>query len=373
MVTTTTPQARTPTPVTMAAKQPNKTKKFLARIHTALIIFDDQISSLDECRATAYETFTISYKDAFADIWPKINSADVKILLQSVKDTDLEELHHMSQIMRPDKSKPTLVKEKCTVPTLDNILGSLVNRIPEQKLPDKETCSLISTIFSDLAEAHKHYANAARGIADIAGLISPEQLTLILAAAVPLTLQLVLPPGQISPLSTPPPPPETSTTAAGRQEMIKYCKNMILPDPSSAVFETCEERTPTRVLAAAIFCTLEKHLFDETTPRAEVATHFCITAAQLHKSVTGIDYQSGPHGYKRKQKTTDTASTSTKIQKTDTGPSSAPSTSGETPHEMPQTQETSCESDADDPKTGVIPLDDTLSSASLDSLYDPFK
>ena len=108
--------------------------------------------------------------------------------------------------MSPEKSQPTLVKENRAVPMLDNILGSLVNRIPEQKLPDKETCALISTIFSDLAEAHKHYANAARGITDIAGLISPEQLTLVLAAAVPPTLQLVLPPGQISPLSTPPPP-----------------------------------------------------------------------------------------------------------------------------------------------------------------------
>ena len=69
----------------------------------------------------------------------------------------------------------------------------------------------------------------------------------------------------------------------------------------------------------------------------------------------------------------DTASTTTKIQKTDTGPSSALSTSGETLHEMPRTQETSHKSDADDPKTGPIPLDDILSSASLDSLYDPFK
>ena len=107
--------------------------------------------------------------------------------------------------MSPDKSRPALVKENRTVPTLDNILGSLVNHIPDQKLPDKETCLLISTIFSDLSEAHKHYASAARGIADIASLISPEQLTLILAAAVPPTLQLVLPPGHISPLSTPPP------------------------------------------------------------------------------------------------------------------------------------------------------------------------
>ena len=203
MATTTTPRTRTPNPVTTATKWPDKTQKFLAKIDAVLIIFDDQISSLDECRATVYETFTISYRDAFADIWPKINNADVKIMLQSVKDAELEELCHMSQIMSADKSKPTLVKENHIVPMLDNILGTLVNQIPEQKLPDKETCSLISTIFSDLAEAHKHYANAARGIANIADLISPEQLTLVLAAAVLPTLQLVLPPGQISPLSTP--------------------------------------------------------------------------------------------------------------------------------------------------------------------------
>ena len=103
MVTASMPRARTPTPVTMAAKWPDKTKKFLARIHAALIIFNDQISSLDECRATAYETFATAYKDAFTDIWPKINSADVTILLQSVKDTELEELHRMSQIMCPIK------------------------------------------------------------------------------------------------------------------------------------------------------------------------------------------------------------------------------------------------------------------------------
>ena len=366
MVTTTTPQAHTPTPVTTAATRPAKTKTFLAKIRAVLIIFDDKISSLDEGRATAYETFITAYKDAFADIWPKIDGADITILLQSVKDTELQELRHLSQILCPDKTKPTLVQEELNVPTLDNILGTLVNRIPEQKLPDKETCSLISTIFSDLAEAHKHYANVAKGLADIAGLISPEQLTLILAAAVPPTLQLVLPPGQILPLSTPPPPPDTSTTATGRQELIKYCKNKILPDPSAAVFETCEARTPTRVLATAVFCTLEKHLFDETTPRAEVASSFSITAAQLHKSVTGIDYKSGPHAYRKKRKTTDTASTTSKIKKTAPGPSSVP-------QDTPRTQETSRESDDDDPKTGTILSEDTLSSASSDSLYNPFK
>ena len=215
MATTTTPQASMSTSVTTAAKRPVKMKTFLARLRTALIIFDDQISSLDKGHASAYKTFITAYKEAFAEIWPKIERADVTILLQSVKDTELQELCRLSQILCPDKAKPTLVQEKRNIPTLDNILGSLVNRIPEQKLPGKETCSLISDIFSDLAEAHKYYANAAKGLADIAGLISPEQLTLVLATAVPLTLQLVLPPGQISPLSTPPPPPETSTTHTG--------------------------------------------------------------------------------------------------------------------------------------------------------------
>ena len=220
--TKTTPRACIPMSVTAAAKWPDKTKTFLASIDAALNIFDDQVSSIGNRCETAYKTFSKAYREAFADIWPKITNASVKILLQSIKDAELHELRRMTRLMSSEKSQPTLVKETRTAPTLDNILGSLVNWIPEQKLPDKETCALISTIFADLAKAHKHYANAARGIADIAGLISLEQLTLVLAAAVPPTLQLVLPPGQISPLSAPPPPPMTATTAAGRQAMIKY-------------------------------------------------------------------------------------------------------------------------------------------------------
>ena len=214
MATKTTQQPSTSSVMT-ATKRPAKTKTFLAKLRTALSIFEDQISSLGEEPATVYETFITTYKEAFAEIWPKIQGADITVLLNLVKDTELQELQRLSQILCPDKAIPTLLLEKCNMPTLDNILGSLVNRIPEQKLPGKETCSLIADIFSDLAKAHKYYASAAKGLVDIAGLISPEELTLILAATVPPTLQLVLPPGQISLLSTPPPPPETSTMPTG--------------------------------------------------------------------------------------------------------------------------------------------------------------
>ena len=319
---TTAPQASTSTSVTTAAKRPAKTQTFLETLHTALTIFDDQIATLNKGCATAYKIFVMAYKEAFAEIWPKIEGADITILLHSVQDTELHELHRLSEMLCPDKGKPALVEEKREVPTLDSILGNLVNKIPEQKLPDKETCSLISDIFSNLTETHRYYADAAKGLADIASLVSPEQLTLVLAAAVPLTLQLVLPPGQILPLVAPPPPQKTSTTLSDRKELIQSCKHKMLPDPSDPAFNSCDARTPTRVLAAAVFCTLEKHLFDEMTPRAEVASKFCVTAAQLHEAVTGVDYISGQHVYKKRSKATGPAASTSQPQKKHTSPSS---------------------------------------------------
>ena len=366
--TKTTPRDCMPKSVTAAAKWPNKTKKFLANIDAALSTFDDQVSSIDNHRETAYKTFLKAYREAFADIWPKITDASIKTLLQSTQDTELHEFHRMTRLMSPQKSQPTIVREPRTVATLDNILGSLVSQIPEQKLPDKEACALILTIFADLAKAHKHYANAARGLVDIVGLISPEQLTLVRVAAVPPTLQLVLLPGQISPLSAPPPPPTTATMAAGRQDMIKYCKNMILPDPAADAFKECDECTPTRVLAAAVFCMLKKHLFDETMPRAEIAGLFHIMAAQLHKAVTGVDYQSGPHPYKGKRKATVTDTTTpTKIQKTDAGLAPAPSTSGNLPSEDAPAKGTTRKPETGHPLTASLQAGETLSKDTLSS------
>ena len=356
-------KSSTPT-VTTAAKRPVQTKTFLEKLKTALSIFDDEISSLGEQRTTAYETFITTYQTAFADIWPKIQTANVTTLLGSVTDTELRALKRLSEQLCPDP-KPTLLKEKRDVPTSDAILGGLVSKIPQQKLPGKEACSLIADIFSDLAEAHKFSARAAKGLAEITSLVSPEQLTLILAAAVPLTLQLVLPPGQISPLSAPPPPPETSTTPTGRQEMINYCKKQILPNHLSDAFDKCEPRSPTRVLAAAIFSTLEKHLFDTTTPRAEVAANFSITPAQLHKAVTGVDYRSGPHVYTKKRKTTDAPTTSGETSKTTPAPSSTPSPVKQTPQ-----PDESSEDSGPDPPAKETHSADTLPSDSSDSLPD---
>ena len=99
------------------------------------------------------------------------------------------------------------------------------------------------------------------------------------------------------------------------------------------------------------------------TPCAEVASNFSITAAQLYKAITGVDYKSGPHVYKKKKcMTTETATTTSMVQKTTPGPSSV------TKEASPTTLQ---EPDDMDPNTEQIPAEDTLSSSS-DSLYNTF-
>ena len=298
--------------ISSAAKRPQKTQKFIDDLKQALDDFDDEVFSFaSEQREAAYHNFATYYRDALTAIWPKATDASIKTVLKSVADKQLQELKRMASLLKLDQPKPTVVTEKCTVPALEHILGALTSRLPQQNLPSTEICGLISNIFSDLSTAHGFQAKAAQGIAELASLITPEQMTLILAAAVPPTIQIVLPPGSASPLLTPPPPPTTAATEAERQNVIKYCKKNTLPDPAANCFDKCDKKAPTRVLAAAIFCTLEHKYFDDKTPRAKVAMMFQVTTAQLTKAVTGVDYMSGPHPYTKKRKTSTEPSTST--------------------------------------------------------------
>ena len=198
--------------ISSTAKRP---QKFLDDIKQALDDFDDEVFSLSSVqREVAYHNFATYYRDALTAIWPKATDASIKTVLKSVTNKQLQELERMARLLKPDHPKPTVVTEKRTVPALENILGAMTSRLPQQNLPSTDVCGLISNIFSDLSTARGFQAKAAQGIAELASLITPEQMTLVLAAAVPPTIQIVLPPGSASPLSTPPPPPTTAATEA---------------------------------------------------------------------------------------------------------------------------------------------------------------
>ena len=95
-------------------------------------------------------------------------------------------------------------------------------------------------------------------------------------------------------------------------------------------------------------------------------------AAQLHKAVTGVDYQSGPHPYKGKRKSMDTDSTTpTKLQKTDADLSLAPSTLSNPSSENAQANRMTSKPETGHPLTaslqvGETPSEDMLSSSSSD-------
>ena len=76
----------------------------------------------------------------------------------------------------------------------------------------------------------------------------------------------------------------------------------VLPDPDSDALGKCDNNSATRVLAAAVYSQLERHYFDETCSRMDVAMLFHCNSSQLAKAITGVDYKSGPHHYKLKKR-----------------------------------------------------------------------
>ena len=288
--------------VSAAAKHPMVTSKFLDCIDEALTMFDDLISSiLSEERDEAYKNLAMTYRDVFSLVWDKINGADIQTILDAVPDKQLVELRWMRRLLSPSIPQPKVVKEQRKVPELEHILGAMTGKLPQQKLPSSEVCSLIADIFSDLAKAHSARAQAAKGLAELATAVTPEQMTLILAATVPPTLQLSLPIGTILPLSTPPLPPAMNTTHKDRHDIMMFCKSEIIPDPKAKGFLKHERKSPTCVLAAALYVVLERKYFEERTSRSDIASMFSVMTAQVTKAVMGVDYESGPHQTKRKR------------------------------------------------------------------------
>ena len=186
---------------------------------------------------------------------------------------------------------------KAEIAGLKVITDALKTKFPEQSLLSKEACAQIGEVFMRLHDAHKEYAAAAEGLAQLATAVSPDQYTMILNAAALLKIQLVVPGTSLCPLTAPPPPQPEQTTAHGQQEIINFTKSKVLPNPNSTALASVDKNSATRVLAAATYTKLEHKYFDNTLSRADIAVAFGCNISQLTKAVTGILYKSGPHHY----------------------------------------------------------------------------
>ena len=335
------------TKITPRAKHPDRTQQFLDTTQIALETFKGEISSLtEEIHSKAYRNYVKAYKEALVPIWNLARFAKVRTILETVTDKNMNEIMTMAEHLKPASPRPKAIPHKATIPDLKTITTAMLWKFPGEKLPESSICEKIGNVFSHLSTAHTAYSEAAQGLAELATLLMPQQYTLLLTEL--STIQWIISGQMISPLSTPPPPKQESSTAAGRVEIMNFTKRKVLPNPDSESLTDCDDNSATRVLAAAIYCQLEKHYFDETHSRSYVTALFCCNTSQLSKAITGVDYKSGPHHYKPK-KTSKRAAES----------SSQDSTKQKAP----------CTADAD-PKEAVLP-EDTLSSSSSDSILPP--
>ena len=170
----------------------------------------------------------------------------------------------MKNKLREKPPQGTVVKEGVKIPTLEDFTETMKKKLPKRDLPDFETCSKIGNVFSKLASASKAYSKAASRIAELAGEIELDQMTMLLCAATLPTIQIVIPGQLLSPLATPPPLQSAASTTMGKRDIINYTKKLVLPNSDAPELLQCDCNSATRVLAAATYCKLEHCFFKET-------------------------------------------------------------------------------------------------------------
>ena len=188
------------------AKHPNKTQTFMTAVQTAMDIFEDQIGSLsrDIC-LKAYEILVRSYKMALAAIWDSAQNADITVILETVQDKEMSELMEMAKRLQLPTPTVQVIKEKREVATLETITGLMMAKLPTQNMPNTAVCEKMGYILSKLSEASKAYGEAAEALAEVSANVSLEHYMLLLSAAATPTIQIVVPPMMISPITAPPP------------------------------------------------------------------------------------------------------------------------------------------------------------------------
>ena len=322
----------------------------------ALDAFEEQISFTDEeVRSKAYQKLLQAYKEALIPVWNLAGFADIDVILETVSDKEMLGLCTMAKQLQPPPTTSKVTKEPRSIPGLETILTALKDRHPSESLPDTKMCAKIGDVFNKIYCTHKAYAKAAEGLAELSTEVTPQQYTILLTAAVMPTIQISVPGQLISPLTAPPPPQSPALTALGRSEIIKYTKLQVLPNPNATALTTCDENSATRVLAVAVYCTLEHFFFDDTLSHADIATAFRCNVSQLTKAVTGVDYKGGPHKYKPKKatkrpsKTTDKQAGPSKRKATSTSSTQPETTQAPNPDVQDDTLPSSSSSDSELP------------------------
>ena len=216
--------------------------------------FEDHVHFPDEeVRENAYSVLLEAYHTALTPIWSLVRFADIEMVLKTVADKQMNELTIMSEKLAPPPNTSQVSKEARKILNLETFTKALKDKNPTESLPSVEICAKIRDVFSKLAVAHKAYADAADGLAELSTELTPPHYTMMLTVAVMPTIQVVVPGNLVSPVTAPPPPLAAASTALGKSEIIKYTKLKVLPNPDSPEPMAADENSATHVLAVAIY------------------------------------------------------------------------------------------------------------------------
>ena len=173
------------TKVTPCAKHPDRTQQFLDATQIALETFEDEISSLTEdIRKKVYRNYVKAYREALVPVWNLAHFADIRTVLETVTDKNMNEITTMAERLKPTSPRPKAISDKATIPDLKTITTAMLQKFPGEKLPESSICEKIGNVFSLLSTTHTAYSEAAHGLAELATLLTPQQYTLLLTATI---------------------------------------------------------------------------------------------------------------------------------------------------------------------------------------------
>ena len=153
-----------------------------------------------------------SYRTALTSVWDSAQHADITLILTTIHDKEMSALADMARKLQLPTPTVQVIKEKRDVPTLETIPGLMMAKHPSENVPNTAVCEKIRYIFSKLSDASKAYGEAADALAEVSDQVSPETYMLLLSATTTPTIQIVVPPTMISPITAPPPPSPDATT-----------------------------------------------------------------------------------------------------------------------------------------------------------------
>ena len=129
------------TKVTPCTKHPDRTQQFLDATQIVLETFEDEISSLtEEIHEKAYRYYVKAYREALVPVWNLARFADIRTILETVTDKNMNEITTMAEHLKPTSPRPKAIPDKATIPDLETITTAMLWKFPREKLPESSIC-----------------------------------------------------------------------------------------------------------------------------------------------------------------------------------------------------------------------------------------